>query len=99
MSSKRADVATLFSGDSGLASQVSNLIDGYTKSGGTLASAQSRSQTTIDSYNKRIEVLEAQLAIRQQDLTKQFTAADQAISQLNSQVNALAGLNNQFRLF
>ena len=99
LSSKRADVATLLSGDSGLAAQVSNLIDGYTKSGGTLANAQARSQTTIDSYNKRIEVLEAQLALRRQTLTQQFTAADQAISQLNSQVNALAGLNNQFRLF
>ena len=99
LSSKRSDVATLLSGDSGLAAQVSNLIDGYTKSGGTLANAQARSQTTIDSYNKRIEVLEAQLALRRQTLTQQFTAADQAISQLNSQVNALAGLNNQFRLF
>jgi len=99
LANHRDDVKTLLTGASGLAAQVSNAINGYTESGGSIDGTESRLQSTISSYDTRIQTLQSQLSLYQQDLQQQFTAADQAISQLNSQVSALSALDNQYRLF
>ncbi len=99
LANHRDDVKTLLTGISGLAAQVSNAINGYTRSGGSIDGAESRLQSTISSYDSRIQTLESQLSLREQDLQRQFAAADEAISQMNSQVNALSALSNQYRLF
>jgi len=84
---------------SGFAAKVSGYAESLTSSGGTIDSAESRVQINIDSYARRIATLEAQLALREEALTRQFAAADEAISQMNAQANALSGLGSQYRLF
>ena len=99
LSSKRADVAAFFSGDSGFAKKITDAIDGYTKSGGAIDSVEDRIKRNIEKYTSKIQDLEYRLATREQQLTTEFAAADKAISQLNSQSSALSGLGSQFRLF
>ena len=99
LANHRDDVKTLLTGASGLAAQVSNAINNYSGSGGSIDGAENRLQSTISSYDARIQTLESQLSLREQDLQRQFAAADEAISQLNSQVNALNALDSQYRLF
>jgi flagellar capping protein FliD len=83
----------------GFAATVSSYIKSYGDVDGAIHNVQTRVQTTIDNYGTRIAKMESDLALRQDSLTKQFTAADQAISQLNSQSSALNSLGSQYRLF
>src|SRR4030095_850092 len=99
LSSKRADVAAFFSGDSGFAKKITDAIDGYTKSGGAIDSVEDRSKRNIEKYTSTIQDLEFRLSNREQQLTAEFAAADRAISQLNSHSSSLAGLGSQYRLF
>ena len=99
LSSKRADVAAFFSGDSGFAKKITDAIDGYTKAGGAIDSVEDRIKRNIEKYTSKIQDLEFRLSNREQQLTAEFAAADRAISQLNSQSSSLAGLGSQFRLF
>ena len=99
LSSKRADVAAFFSGDSGFAKKITNAIDGYTKSGGAIDSVEDHIKRNIEKYTSKIQDLEFRLSNREQQLTAEFAAADRAISQLNSQSSSLAGLGSQYRLF
>ena len=99
LSSKRADVAAFFSGDSGFAKKITDAIDGYTKAGGAIDTVEDRIKRSIAKYTSKIQDLEFRLATREQQLTAEFAAADRAISQLNSQSSSLAGLGSQFRLF
>ena len=99
LSSKRADVAAFFSGDSGIAKKITDAIDGYTKAGGAIDSVEDRIKRNIEKYTSKIQDLEFRLSNREQQLTAEFAAADRAISQLNSQSSSLAGLGSQFRLF
>jgi flagellar capping protein FliD len=89
-------VKAFLSGASGLAAKVSSAIDAMNLSIGDI---ESRIKITIDKYGKRISDMESQLALREDALTRQFAAADEAISQLNSQKNALNNLGNQYRLY
>jgi flagellar hook-associated protein 2 len=93
------DAKAFLSGTSGFAAQISAVIDNYSASWGTIAGAEGRLKSTISSYDTRIQTLEAQLVIQEQTLNQQFTAADQAISQLNAEISALTALENQYRLF
>ena len=93
------DVKSLLSGTDGLAAEITGYIKSYTQAGGSIATIETRIQTTINSYASRIVSLESQLALREDVLTRQFSAADEAISQLNSQANALNSLGSQYRLF
>jgi flagellar hook-associated protein 2 len=89
-------VKTFLAGTSGLAAKVSSAIEAMN---GSIVDIESRIKVTIDNYGKRITDMESQLALREDALTRQFAAADEAISQLNSQKNALTNLGNQYRLF
>ena len=53
----------------------------------------------MQSLNSRIDSFEAQLERRRLTLQKEFQAADEAMSQLNSQVASLTSLGGQYRLF
>jgi flagellar hook-associated protein 2 len=101
-----AAVQTLFAGtasgvgsDDGAFDALAALVDSYTGADGLLKEAQERLDDQVKSISNRMDVLDAQLNIRRDALQKEFIAADQAMSQLNSQVNALSSLNNQYRLF
>jgi flagellar hook-associated protein 2 len=99
LDSNRADVESFFSKSGGLVERINGLLDSYVGAGGAIDIVKTNTQRTIDSYTTRIQALQAQLALREDTLSKQFSAADTAISQLNSQANALGGLTNQYRLF
>jgi len=99
LASNRSDLVALFSGDNGIANKIATALESYTKSGGAIDSVETRIQDSITKVTARIQDLELRLATREQQLNAQFTAADQAISQLNSQSSSLSGLANQFRLF
>ena len=79
-----------------LAAKVRTAIDSTTES---IDAIEDRIETTISTYSTRIAVLESRLVIREDALIRQFAAADQAISQLNSQANALTALGGGYRLF
>ncbi|HEX4997697.1 MAG TPA: flagellar filament capping protein FliD [Terriglobia bacterium] len=90
------DVKAFFVDASGFAARVGDAIEGFNSS---IQSVESRVRETISSYGKRIAAMEGQLALREDSLTRQFAAADQAISQLNSQSNALNSLSSLYKLY
>ena len=96
LSSDPDSVKTLLSGTTGLAAKISNAIETMTES---IDNIEARIKTTIDKYAERINTMEVQLVLREDTLIRQFAAADQAISQLNAQGNALNQLGGQYRLF
>ena len=99
-----ATVQQLFAGTSdgtteGAFDDLSGLIGRYADSGGLLSVAKDRIDDQVKQISNRMDVMDAQLTIRRNALQAEFIAADQAMSQLNSQVNSLTTLNNQYRLF
>lgn len=78
----------------GVFGSVNTLLDEYTDGGGFLPDAQSRLTDEISRVGRQIDDMSAQLAVRKAALQQQFTAADQAIAQLNSQSTSLSGFNN-----
>jgi flagellar hook-associated protein 2 len=78
---------------------VSDLISSYADAGGLVSKAKDRIDGQVKQISGRMDVLDAQLTIRRNALQAEFIAADQAMQRLNSQVNSLSSLNNQYRLF
>ena len=98
----RTDLESLFAGGGGadgVFTTFKSLIETYTDAGGLLPNVQDRLDTQMQGINDRIFDLEARLEIRRASLQSEFIAADLAISQLNSQLNSLSALGNEFRLF
>ena len=97
-----ASVQALFSGDdgkSGAFGAIGTLIKNYTKSGGLVADVRDRLSTQMQSLTGRIDALNEQLERRRLTLQKEFQAADEAMSRLNSQMSSLSSLGSQYRLF
>lgn len=102
IASGTTDLQKLFSGndgESGAFGAVETMIRRYTRSGGLVADVRQRLNTQMNSLTTRIESYEAQLEQRRLTLQKEFQAADEAMSMLNSQVSSLSTLANQYRLF
>lgn len=96
------DLESLFVGSGGTNGAFvafETLIDAYTEAGGLLPDVQDRLDTQTQALNDRIFAMEERLAIRRTSLQAEFIAADLAIAQLNSQLDSLSALGNQFRLF
>jgi flagellar hook-associated protein 2 len=97
-------VQELFAGASdgttdGAFDDLSELVSSYADAGGLVKRAQTRIDDQVKQISNRMDVLDAQLTIRRNALQAEFIAADQAMQRLNSQVNSLSSLNNQYRLF
>ena len=95
-------VQSLFTGDDGISGafgEVGKLIKNYTQSGGLVADVRERLTTQMAALTTRIGGLEEQLERRRQTLQREFQAADEAMSQLNSQMASLSSLGGQYRLF
>jgi flagellar capping protein FliD len=75
------------------------VISRYTDAGGLVRTAQERLESQVKQISGRMDVLDAQLALRRNALQAEFIAADQAMQRLNSQVNSLSSLGGQYRLF
>jgi len=102
VSTDAASVQELFAGASGTKGafdDLSALITRYTSSDGLVKNAQTRIGDQVKAISNRMDVLDAQLTMRRDALQKEFIAADQAMQQLNAQVNSLNTLNGQYRLF
>lgn len=86
-------VTSLFSNaTTGAFASIETLIKTYTSADGHLPDARTRLTDEISRLGQRISAMEARLAIRREALRREFSAADQAMSRLNSQSGTLAGL-------
>jgi flagellar capping protein FliD len=88
-------VKALFSGAgaaTGAFKAFDDAVKTYTQSGGLVPNAQNRLSTQLTNLAKRIEDMNTRLAVRKKALQAQFTAADAAISQLNSLTGTLSNL-------
>lgn len=83
LSSQPAQVANLFDGSSGYASQLNNLLNGYLGSGGLLDIRND----SLNTQSQRLDQQQTQLDQRQQSIQSrylaQFTALDVTMSQMN----------------
>lgn len=98
----RTDLESLFAGGGGTDgafATIETLIAGYTDVGGLLPNVQDRLDTQMQGISDRIFDLEERLEVRRASLQAEFIAADLAITRLNSQLDSLGSLGNQFRLF
>lgn len=85
-----SDVASLFTdATTGAFTAVDDLVDQYTDADGFLPGARTRISDELSRVAKRIDDMNARLAVRRQALQKQFTAADMAMTQLKSQSASL----------
>ena len=69
---------------------IDNLIDEYTDSGGFVPDARTRLIDEISRVGRRMDDMQARLAIRRTALQKEFIAADLAMARLNSQKSSLS---------
>jgi flagellar hook-associated protein 2 len=91
LSASLASVGSLLGGTNGIATQISNLVDGYTKPGGLLATINQGLQTGLTNVSKQQTALAAQLAAYSAQLTAQYNAMDTAVAllkQTQSYLNA-----------
>jgi flagellar hook-associated protein 2 len=77
-----ASIGNLLGGSNGIATQIDNLVNGYTKPGGLLATVNQGLQTGLTSVANRQSALTAQLAAYSARLTAEFNAVDRAVAQL-----------------
>jgi flagellar hook-associated protein 2 len=102
LSASLASIGSLLGGANGIATQISNLVDGYTKPGGLLATINQGLQTGLSNVSKEQSALAAQLAAYSAQLTAQYNAMDTAVALLkqtqtylnaefNSSANAASG--------
>jgi flagellar hook-associated protein 2 len=98
----RDDVAALFSGkgtDKGVFTDLKETIALYTNADGLLKTTDERLDDQSRAISARIADLEERLALRRETLQREYIAADQLMSQLNSQRSALSSLGSQYSLF
>ncbi len=86
------DVEHLFTGSDsdGAFAAVHSLMTQYTQAGGFIPTATSHLTDELARINTSITSLQARLAIKRAALQREFTAADAAIAQLNSQSSSLS---------
>lgn len=95
LNSDPAAVQSLFADSTtGVFGSVNSLLDEYTDAGGFLPDAQTRLTDEISRVGRQIDDMSARLAIRRAALQQEFTAADQAMAQLNSQKTSLSSFSN-----
>jgi len=82
-------------GDSqtGVLTSMNQTITEYTRSGGLVPGARTRLTDELSRLGRRIDEMQARLAVRRAALQREFMAADEAMSRLNSQSNSLASFS------
>jgi flagellar hook-associated protein 2 len=93
-----SDISTLFTGKDGLLSRMSNVTEGYAKSGGILASRQASLTTQIKAIEEAQTKLDTRIETLTTTLSKKYNAMDTLVAQLNatssSIMTTLNALNN-----
>jgi flagellar hook-associated protein 2 len=82
LSSNLSSVGNLLGGSNGVITELSSLINGYTKPGGLLATINQGLQTGLSNVSKQQQALAAQLATYAATLTAEYNAMDKAVAQL-----------------
>lgn len=78
----------------GVGTQIGDLMSSFMDPvGGLFTSTNTSLQSQVDDIAKQITDLQAQIALKQADLRKQFAAMETAISTLQAQGQRIAGLN------
>jgi flagellar hook-associated protein 2 len=102
MDTHRTDLQKLLAGSSGVTGAfgaIKSIIDDYTSSGGLVPDAKARLDAQVTGLTTRMQAEEDRLAIRQQALQAEYSAADALISQLNSQGSSLSSLVTSYSAF
>jgi flagellar hook-associated protein 2 len=86
-------------GDAGVFGALKQQVEDYTRRGGLVQGAKDRLKDQIVKIDSRLDTMEMQLELRREALQKEFIAADQIMTQLNSQGSSLQALGGQYRLF
>lgn len=95
MASNFGELASLFTGDKGLASRLDAKLKPYTETGGILEQRNKAMTETITKIDDQKEALTRRLASLQERLYKQFNAMDLLVGQLsNTSSSLLASLEN-----
>ncbi len=74
--------------------QINNIIDEYTDAGGYVSSARTQISGQISRIGNQVNNMTARLAIRRAALQREFVAADQAMTRLNSQKSSLSSFGS-----
>jgi flagellar hook-associated protein 2 len=82
LSSSLASIGSLLGGTTGIATQLNNLINGYTQPGGLLATINQGLQTSLKNVSTQQTALNAELATYSATLTQEYNAMDTAVAQL-----------------
>jgi flagellar hook-associated protein 2 len=82
LSASLASVGKLLSGSNGIATQIDNLITGYTKPGGLLDTINQGLETGLTNVTQQQTALNAQLATYSATLTTEYNAMDAAVAAL-----------------
>jgi flagellar hook-associated protein 2 len=82
LSSSLTSVGNLLGGTNGIATQLNNLLNGYTQPGGLLDTINQGLQSSLNTVSQQQTELTAELATYSATLTAQYNAMDTAIAQL-----------------
>jgi flagellar hook-associated protein 2 len=82
LSASLASIGKLLGGKNGIATQIDNLVNGYTKAGGLLATINQGLQTGLQNAANQQTTLNAQLATYSAMLTAEYNAMDTAVAAL-----------------
>lgn len=82
LSASLASIGKLLGGTNGIATQIDNLVDGYTKPGGLLDTINRGLQTGLKNVSTQQTALAAQLAAYSARLTAEYNAMDTAVALL-----------------
>lgn len=84
-------VLGLVSGTSGAFGAIQSMLETYTNSGGLLQTSTGQLNTQIRSLDSQLAKAQDRLNIYRQNMQQEFTAAEMAMSRLQSQSSALSG--------
>jgi flagellar hook-associated protein 2 len=82
LSASLASIGNLLGGPNGIATQVANLVDSYTKPGGLLDTINQGLQTGLSNVSTQQTALAAQMAAYSARLTAEYNAMDRAVALL-----------------
>ncbi|MGE3962132.1 MAG: flagellar filament capping protein FliD [Dehalococcoidia bacterium] len=92
-----ADEILIGASSEGFAKKLSEWVESLTRTGGLIESRNEEMGNVASSINEQIDRLEARVSSREQQLIKKFTAMELAISQLQSQQQALTQMATQMQ--
>lgn len=92
LENKLPDLGELFASSNGIATQMSNMIDGYISSDGVLTQRQNTLNERVSGIADEYANLEDRLRSYEETLRKQFTYLDSTISQYNATSSYLTGV-------